>query len=576
MRALLVSDVEGYTRMMSENEEEAHELTSGCLNLFRNLIDQHRGVFIKSTGDGVMIEFNSVTDAVFYGINIQKLLKEHVKDVPENRRPVFRIGVHLGEIMHEGGDVYGHSVNVAARIEQYADPSGICVSEVVYELVRHKLHFGFECIGPRELKNVELPITLYKVREDASTSVMPAAMRKPEKKLELPSRPSIAILPFVNMGGSEDSGFFSDGMSEDIITSLSKFEELFVISRNSSFVYKDLNVPAKQIATELGVRYILEGSVRFAGERLRVSAQLVDGQTGHHLWAEKYDRKFEDIFELQDNVTKLIVSTLASRLKFAEATRRNELETQNLEAYSDLLHGREFLLKYTAEDNAKAQEMFLSSFDRDSTYAPACAGYARARNYDWQFGWGDKHETGLDDAVKWAEKAVTLDRSSARAHAELGFNLLFKKEVASAIKELRSALELNPNDSDILAELAEAITYNGQLEEAVELLNQAMRLNPYHPDWYLWYLADAYFAMKRYNDVINSLERMANPAMGCRLLAASHAYLGNEEKMLFHKEQVLSMQPDFSVNDWVNKQPEMNPEETDHFAEGLLKAGLPA
>lgn len=561
---------------MSENEEEAHELTSGCLELFKKLIDKHRGVFIKSTGDGVMVEFNSVTDAVFYGIDIQKLLKEHVKDVPENRRPVFRIGVHLGEIMHEGGDVYGHSVNVAARIEQFADPSGICVSEVVYELVRHKLHFGFECIGPRELKNVEIPITLYKVREDASTSVMPAAMRKPDRKLELPSKPSIAILPFVNMGGSEDSDFFTDGMVEDIITSLSKFEELFVIARNSSFVYKGLNVVAQQIATDLGVRYILEGSVRIAGNRIRVSAQLVDGQTGHHMWAEKYDRKFEDIFELQDSVTKLIVSTLASRLKFAEATRRNELETQNLEAYSDLLHGREYLLKYTADDNVKAQELFQSSFDRDPTYAPACAGIARARNYDWQFGWGDKHETGLDDAVRWAERAVSLDRSSARAHAELGFNLLFKKEVTLAIKELRHAVELNPNDSDILAELAEAVTYNGQLEEAVELLNQAIRLNPYHPDWYLWYLADAYFAMKRYHEVISSLERMANPAMGCRLLAASHAYLGNEDKAQFHKEQVLSMDKDFSVNDWVNKQPEMNPEETNHFAEGLLKAGLPA
>ena len=576
LRALLVSDIEGYTRLMSGDEEAVHDLTLSCIELFKTSINEHRGVFIKSTGDGVMVEFNSVTDAVRYGIDIQKRIRERVRDFPEDKRPQFRIGVHLGEIIHEGGDVYGHSVNVAARIEQFADPNGVCVSEVVYELVRHKLHVGFECIGPRELKNVEVPITLYKVREDLNTSVMPAAMRKPTMQLKLPARPSIAVLPFVNMGNTEESDFFADGMSEDIITSLSKFEELFVIARNSSFVYKGLNVPVHQIAAELGVRYVLEGSVRVAGERIRVSAQLVDGQSGHHMWAERYDRMFEDIFDLQDDVTKLIVSTLASRLKLAEANRRSELETQNLKAYSDLLHGRELLLRYNAEDNARAQEMFLSSLEHDENYAPACAALARSRNYDWQFGWGEKAGSGLDDAVRWAEKAVSLDRSSARAHAELGFNLLFQKAVDQAIAELRSAVALNPNDSDILAELAEAITYNGQLDEAVDLLHQAIRLNPYHPDWYLWYLADAYFALKRYQEVITSLERMANPVIGCRLLAASHAYLGNDEKAHFHAEQVLAMQPDFSVNDWVNKQPEMNPEETDHFAQGLLKAGLPA
>jgi tetratricopeptide (TPR) repeat protein len=251
------------------------------------------------------------------------------------------------------------------------------------------------------------------------------------------------------------------------------------------------------------------------------------------------------------------------------------MATRNVEAYGDLLHGREFLKKYTAADNAEARKYFESSLDHDPNYAPACAAMARSYNYDWQFSWGEDPENALDHALTWARKAVALDRSSARAHAELGFNLLFNKRVELAVKELRIATNLNPNDADIMAELSDALTYTNQLEEAVELLKTAMRLNPNYPDWYLWYLADAYYALRQYDEAIDALEGMTNPTIGARLLAASHAQLGNVEKAGMHAEQVLRDQPDFSVEEWMEKQPEINPAETEHFAEGLRKAGLP-
>lgn len=575
LKAVLVADIEGYARLMAEHEDEVYVATSRCLDLFKESIPEFRGTLIKTTGDGVMVEFPSATAAVQYGIDIQKRLQELNSSVSENHRPHFRIGVHLGEVIHEGGDIYGHSVNVAARIEQFAEPDGVCVSELVYSLVRHRLQIGFEFIGGQKLKNVDAPVDIYRVRENLKTAVMPPAMRKLKAPLDVPERPSIVVLPFLNLSASTESEFFSDGVTEDIITSLSKFEDLFVIARHSSFVYKGKSVSTQDVAREFGVRYVLEGSIRIAGDRLRVTAKLIDGATAHHLWAERYDRKFQDIFDVQDDVTQVIVSTLAAKLLLTEASRRSEMQTGNLNAYSDLLQGRERLLKYTEADNAKARELFESSLSHDPKYAPACAAMARSYNYDWQFSWGRDPDNALDEAVMWATKAVSLDRSSARAHAELGFTMLFKKSPAAAIRELRQALDLNPNDADIMAELSDALTYNGQMEEAVKLLQLAMRLNPYHPDWYLWYLGDAYYALRRYEDAIEALERMTNPVIGCRLFAASHAQLGDVEKASFHAKQVLTMQPDFSVDDWVRKQPEVNPAETQHLAEGLKKAGLP-
>jgi len=574
LKAVLVADLEGYARIMSADEVAAHATTSRCLDVFRELAPEHGGSLVKTTGDGAMLEFYSATNAVRYGLEAQRKLSALTDDLPCERRPRFRIGVHLGEIIHEGGDIYGHSVNVAARVESFAEPGGVCVTQVVYDLVRQKLPVRFECIGEQTLRNVPDPVVIYRVYVNPDASMHAPALRRVDRPLAVPDRPSIAVLPFENRMGHPDSEFLSDGITEDIISNLCKFEELFVIARNSSFLFKHEGAEPAAIARELGVRYILEGAVRLAGDRARISARLSDAATGHTIWAQHHDRNLTEIFEILDDVTNVIVATISSRVRLAEADRRNWVSSPNLNAYSELLHGRELLLRYTEADNAAARARFEAALEHDANYSPACAAIARTYNYDWQFTWNRDPAGAIDRAVTWAEKAVQLDRSSAKARAELGFSLLFKKQPKPALSEFRKAREFNPNDADIMAEMADALTYNGQMEEAVGLLKDAMRLNPFYPDYYLWYLADAYFALRQYDDTVETLERMTNPTLGCRLLAASHAYRG-DPKARTYADLVLRTQPGFSINEWVNKQPEINPAETQHFAEGLRKAGLP-
>lgn len=576
LRAVVVADAEGYSRLMASREAETHTLTTACLKTLVDLIGDHGGALVKTTGDGAMVEFPSAIAAVQYGIAVQNRLKEQNAEIPDEMRPRFRIGVHLGEIMREGGDIYGHSVNVAARMESYADPDGICVSEVVYDLVKRSLPVGFESMGTHELRNLDTPLTIYKVLTDLPSSALNPSPRTLPAPLSLPDRPSIAVMPFTVASGNEEGQVLAQGLSEDIATCLGKFEELFVISPQSSSFYEGRKRGDVKAAQELGVRYLLEGGVRISGERLRVRVVLIDSMTGRNLWSEKYDRQLTDIFAVQDDVAFVIVSTLAGRIKRVESSRRNELVTQNLKAYGEVLQAREHLWRHTPEDNARAQIHFLAALDHDAEYAPACAGMARARNYDWQFSWGDVPESGLEDAVSWAQKAVSLDRSSARAHAELGFSLLFTKKQDLAIAELREALELNPNDCDIMAELADTLAFSGQPDEALDLIGRAMRLNPSYPDAYLWYQADAHFSARSYNEVVSTLARMTNPNMGSRLLAASHGHLGQTDKAAFYAKEVMKTQPGFSVNAWVATQPEINAGEADHLAQGLLKAGLPA
>jgi len=575
LRAVLVADVEGYARIMSADEAAAHSTTSRCLEVFRALAIEHGGLMIKTTGDGAMIEFGSATSAVRYGLEVQRRLSDVTDELPEDQRPRFRIGVHLGEIIRQGGEIYGNSVNVATRVESFAEPGGICVTQVVYDLVRKKLPITFECIGEKPLKNVPDPVVLYRVRLNPDASMLAPAIRRADRPLAIPERPSIAVLPFENRIAQADSEFLSDGITEDIISNLCKFEELFVISRNSSFLFKNERVDPTLVARQLGVRYVLEGAVRIADRRARIAARLSDGVNGHSIWAEKYDRNLTEIFDIQDDVTNLIVATISSRVRLAEADRRIWVTSPNLDAYSELLHGRELLLRYTEADNAAARARFEAALAHDPTYSPACAAIARTYNYDWQFTWNDDPAAAIDRAVTWAEKAVALDRSSAKARAELGFSLLFKKQLKPALGEFTKAREFNPNDADIMAEMADALTYNGQMAEAVALMKDAMRLNPFYPDYYLWYLADAYFALRQYDDTVETLERMTNPSIGSRLLAASYAYLGDTANARNHADAVMRTQPGFSINEWVNKQPEINPAETPHFAEGLRLAGLP-
>lgn len=576
LRAILVADIEGYTRLMSRDEAAAHEHALRCLNLFKEAVAGSDGELIKTTGDGAIFEFATATGAIQFGIDVQARLRKLNQEVAEDQRPHFRIGVHLGEIMHHGGDIYGHTVNVAARIEQFAEPDGICITRIVYDLVRTKMSIGFESIGRRRLKNVPELVEIYRVRVDVDSAVQLPAYRASDQAFELPGRPSIAVLAFESESPATIGEFFTDGVTEDIIANLSKFEELFVIARNSSFIFKGTNARPQDVAKELGVRYVLQGTARAAGDRMRVTTELTDASTGRNVWAESYDRNISEIFAVQDEITQVIVTTLAAKVQIVESDCETDMASDNLNAYHCLLRGREQLVMYTAEANVRARAFFEAALEFNPKYAPACAGIARTYNYDWQFSWGDDHEGALDRALEWANKAVSFDRSSTRGHAERGFTMLFKKQTKSAINELRLALSLNPNDADTMAELSDALMYDGQVDEAVSLLHAAMRLNPYYPDRYLWYLADAHYALREYEEAIEAIHRMANQSAGSRLLAASCAKLDRMPEARHYAEMVLQQQPDFSVTAYMNRQPDTVPIAAQEYADGLLKAGLPA
>jgi TolB-like protein len=482
--------------------------------------------------------------------------------------------VNLGDVIVQNETIYGDSVNIAARLEQLSAPNSICIAGSVYEQVKSRVPAAYEYLGEQPLRNIGGAVEVWRVRLDAPPS--PAqSWRRPATALALPSRPSIAVLPFLNLARGALEDYFADGLTEDIITDLSKFRELFVIARNSSFVFKSRVVSAQEAGRELGVRYLLEGSVRAAGSRLRVTAQLVDAVHGHQVWADRYDRELTDIFDVQDEITRVIVATLVGQMHRADRTRATQAHPDRLEAYGLLLKGQEAFFQYTSDGNALAQQFYRRAIEREPGYARAHAALSRAYNYDWQYGWSSGSEGSLAVALEFAKKAVALDNANARAHAELGFVHLFLRRYDRAEQELDLAASLNPNDPDIMGERAELRVYTRRSEEAVTLLRDAMRLNPHYPDWYLWSLADALYALRRYEEVIAAVEQMHNLTAGRRLLAASHAQLGRLEEARLQAAEVLRLQPGFSCRAWADKQPECDPEETEHLRDGLRKAGLP-
>lgn len=575
LSAVLFADAAQYTRLVFENEADALGHIGKCLGVFSEVSAKHNGTLIKTTGDGAVIEFPSAVAGVSCAVALQKILSKLNGDLPEQQRAFFRIGIHLGEVAHEGNDIYGNSVNIAARLQSIAPPGGICISKIVYEQVRSRLKLGFECLGEQPLKNIDEPLVVYRVHEDYSASVLIAAPRPKSANLRMPARPSIVVLPFDVMAAEADAhAYIGDGITADIIANLSKFEELFVISRNSSFVYKNKKVNIGEISRTLGVQYVVEGDVRISHGNIRVSAELIDAASDRHIWAEAYNRTSENVFSVVGEITSIIVSTLVKHIELAEARRENRLDTTEMQAYRLYLQGQEALLKHNAQDNAAARKLFTLATEFDPKYARAFAGIARTYNYEWQFGWGKNPQAALDEALTVAKRAVQLDRKSAHGHSELGFTLLYKRRPENAIEEFRIARQANPNDPDIISLLATALTHGGRPAEAESLLEQAMRLNPFYPDVYLWYMADAKFSLRKYEEVILAVDAMTNSSFGARLAAASNGYLGKTAEAERWAKEVLRLDPSFSAIRAANKNPD-NPEETEHFAEGLRKAGLP-
>ncbi len=572
--AILFADVVGYSRLMGQNEQLAQQLVKQAVHTFEAECEKTSGRIQQVRGDGVFALFGSAVSAVECAMAAQQSISDLGK--PEDMPIQMRVGVHLGEVMHDETGAYGDSINVASRLEGLADPGGVCISAAVYDQVKTRLVYGYECLGLQTLKNISEPIEVYRVLYEVSSATQAASprSRSSHERQRVLDKPSVAVLPFTNLSGDPADQWLSDGITQDITSSLSKFHNLFVIARNSAFIYKDRAVGARQAAQELGVRYISQGSVRKVGNRIRVSIELADAEQDRMVWGEHYDRTLEDIFEVQDDITSMVVAGTAVQIDAAERKRAIITPPNLLEAYSLSLKGQQHIFRYRREDNAAAQELYGAANKLDSEYARAAAGISRSLNVGWRYNWINDEEHPLDKALEYAQNAVLLDQSDARGYGELGYAHLYRKEHGAAITAYERAVNLNPNDADLLAEMADALSHCSRTGEAIELFERAMRLNPYFPDQYLWDLGGALYGERRYQEVIDTISKMNNPAEGQRLLAASYAQLGQTELARQHADQVMRAHPGFSLEHWAQIQPDLNNDDMLHFIEGLKKAGL--
>ncbi len=530
LAAILAADVVGYSRLMGEDETGTLErMKSLRRELVQPKIIERKGRIVKLMGDGLLAEFPSVVEAVQCAVDIQHSMIDREADLPDDRRIRLRIGVNLGDIMVEGSDIYGDGVNVAARLEGLAEPGGICISGKVYEEVGSKLPTAFEDLGEQEVKNIVEPVRVYRWT-DTAADPMPGTVGA-ERALPLPDKPSIAVLPFDNMSGDPEQEYFSDGITEDIITELSRFRSLFVIARNSSFTFKGEEVNATEVGQKLGVAYVVEGGVRKAGNRVRITAQLIEAATGNHVWAERYDRNLEDIFAVQDEVVQTISSTIGGRVESDGRKRVARMSGEGLLAYDHVLRGIAAWLKNTKEDNRNARKHLEQAIELDPLNPQAHRWLSEVLISDWMAHWVEDRVATLMTAYEIAKTAVTLDESFSEALATLGSIQVCRREYGDAQHNLERAVQLNPNDTQALGLYGYFLVAVGRVDEALTQLKLSTRINPFQAEWVDWVKGMAYFTARRYDDAIGILRTIKDPVNEVRgWLAASYAGAGRYDE----------------------------------------------
>jgi adenylate cyclase len=576
LAAILATDVVGYSRLMEVDEAGTlARLKTIRLEVIDPAILKCRGRIIKTAGDGMLVEFPSVTDALSCAVDFQQRMARRNRDMPAARALLYRIGLNLGDVIVEDGDIFGDGVNVAARLEAMAEPGGICISAAVRDQVGDRLELAYADLGEQQVKNISRPIRAYKVLLDAPASEAGRAAAGPSPPAGA-KKPSIAVLPFDNMSGDKEQEFFVDGLTEDIITELSRFRELLVISRNAVFVHKGKPVKAKQIAREFGVDYIAEGSVRKAGDRVRVTIQLIDGETETHIWAERYDRKLEDIFAIQDEITASIASTLFGRVEAARHDRAKRKTTANMAAYEHVLTGKILHHRSNREANAEALTHLNRAIELDPDYAHAHAWMACVTGQAWLHGWCEDKAAFEQRIIDELQTALALDDNDADVHRILAaLNLNFNEHDKAAYHQER-ALALNPNSDLIVVQQGEVLTWLGRPEEGIEWIRRAMRLNPYHPERFWSHLGRAQYTARAYADAIASFSRLTAPDHTHHaFLAAASAQLGNRIAATAHAREVMQREPAFTTEAFIGTLHYRSPADGEHVREGLLKAGLP-
>src|SRR6266446_3690012 len=619
LTAILCADVFGYSRLMGEDKEATLRTLSSYRKLIDLLIEQHRGRFVNSAGDSVLAEFASVVNAVQCAVEIQTTLKAENTSLRPERRMEFRIGVNLGDVMVDGEQIYGDGVNVAARLESLADPGGICISRTVHENVRNKLALNYEDLGEQAVKNIAEPVRVFRVLLEGGAAtptrqrqgvaqkyvrrgifsiaglaiiaatiifVQHLSLRPPTPSasippaqppaLPLPDTPSIAVLPFTNMSGDRDQEYFSDGITDDLITALSRLPDLFVIARTSAFTYKGKAAKVQDVSRELGVKYILEGSVRKEADQVRITAQLVDATTGADLWAQHYDRPLRNIFSLQDEIVRKIVTTLKLQLTLEKQGIPVRKQTDNLEAYDDFLRGTEYYWSFTKDGNAKARQMFEKAIELDPKYADAYAWLGQNYFIGWVFLWSPDPNT-LDRASQLAQQSIALDDSQPFAHSVLATIYLFERQYDQALSEAQRGIALGPNDAFGYETLCYVMNNTRKRAEAIELAEKAMRLDPRRRDFYLCLEGWSYIQMGRYQEAIPILQRClaAYPNVGSHYaLAVDYIELGREPQARAQAAEILRMSPNFSVDTFVQGFPNQDEAYKERVRTDLRRAGL--
>jgi len=620
LTVILSADVKGYSRLMGADEEGTLRTLTAYREIMSAFIQQHQGRVVNAPGDALLAEFESVVDAVKSAVEIQRELVKRNEKLPAERRMEYRMGINLGDVMVDGEAIYGDGVNIAARMESLADGGGICISGTVYDQVKNKLPLGYQFLGEQTVKNIAEPVRVYRVLMEPEAvgkvigekKVKPSQLQRtalivgailivsaaafavwkfyirPTPSVEvaskekmafpLPDKPSIAVLPFVNMSSDPKEEYFSDGITEEIITALSKVPYLFVISRQSTFTYKGKPVKVKQVSEELGVRYVLEGSVRKAGDKVRITAQLIDAITGHHLWAERYDRDLKDIFALQDEITMKIITALQVKLTQGEQAAMIGKGTKNLEAFLKCLQSLASLTRHTKEGNAMGRKLAEEAIALDSKYPRPYVALAQTYMLDILLGTTESPERSMAKALELLKKAIALDDSEAAAHGVLGYLYAMMGQHDKAIAEAERSVSLNPNDASNLTRLSFVLNNTGRAEEAISVLKSVRRLNPTPPQAYYVQLSMAYRLTGQYKEAIETakeaLKHVPNNQLACLQLVTAYSMAGQEQEARAAAVEVMKINPKFSLERYAKTIYFKNQADTEKTIEALRKAGL--
>ncbi len=581
LAAILSADVKGYSRLMGEDEEWTLRTLNNYKGLIRNLVGEHRGRVVGSPGDNILAEFASVVDAVQCAVEIQQVLRAKNALLPEIRRMEFRIGINLGDVIEEEDSIYGDGVNVAARLEGLAQPGGICISGSAYEQIENKLPLRYGYLGEHEVKNITKPIRVYKAQIEPEVAPSPPPFNETSKDkmvFSLPDKPSIAVLPFINMSGDPEQEYFSDGIVEDIITALSRLRWFFVIARNSTFTYKGKAVDVKQVGRELGVRYILEGSIRKIGNRVRITAQLIDATIGVHLWAEQYDRELTDIFALQDEITKSVTAAIEPKLVEAESVHIQNRSTDDLDAWDLVMRAVSHFWRMTKAESEAAIDMLRLADQRYPNYAPAKSMLAFMLLVSNHVGWASLGKIS-QPVTELAHRAAELDDNDPWAHLALGYLAITGRQTDDAMRELQCALALNPNFAVAYNYLGHALVSDGRYEEAIGYFQQGFRMSPHDPLIAFLYtgMCVANYLAQRYDEAVEwgrkSIQQRPGLIPSHRLLCASLAQAGRTGELRLAVARLRELQPNISIA-WLEEHVPLTPLAMAHYLEGMRKAGL--